>query len=182
MSVAKPSRDPRVIESRRRVHDAALAELVDVGYGGLTIDAIASRAGVARSTVYRHWSNVREVVTSALEARSVQPPPQSAEAPRDRVVALVTHLIEGVAGQGGSLTIALVAAAEADPELARVHRDDIATRFAALVAAVAEAAPDLDAELAASALAGAVTYRRLILGEPLRANDAASLVATVLGE
>lgn len=181
MGVAESGSDPRVVESRRRVHEAALAELVDVGYGGLTIDAIASRAGVARSTVYRHWSGVREVVVSALEARSTQPPPRPAEAPRERIVALVRHLIEALDGPGGSLAIALAGAAEGDPELARIHHADSARRFGALVGAVAEACPDVDAELAASALAGAVAYRRLVLGEPLTPADAEPLVALVLG-
>jgi len=181
MSVAKSPDDPRVIESHRRVHEAALAELVEVGYGGLTIDAIASTAGVARSTVYRHWGSVRDVVVSALEARSTQPPPQPAQAPRERVVALVGHLIEALAGPGGSLAIALAGAAEADPELARIHHADSARRFGALVEAVAQAAPDVEAHLAASALAGAVAYRRLVLGEPLTVPDAEPLVATVLG-
>jgi len=152
-----------------------------VGYGGLTIDAIASRAGVARSTVYRHWSGVRDVLVSALEARSTQPLPEPTQPPQERVVALVTHLIEALGGPGGSLAIALAGAAEADPELARIHHADSARRFGALVGAVAEAAPKLDAKLAASAMAGAVTYRRLVLGEPLTTADAEPLVATVLG-
>jgi len=181
MDVAQRDDDPRVIETRRRVHEAALAELVDVGYGGLTVDAIASRAGTARSTVYRHWSSVRDVVVSALEARSTQPPPQPPESPRDRVVTLITHLITALAGPGGSLAIALAGAAEADSELARIHHADSARRFEALVHAVAEAAPNRDPRFAASALAGAVTYQRLVLGEPLEPADAQSLVDTVLG-
>lgn len=180
MTVAKLP-DPRVVESQRRVHGAALAELIEVGYGGLTIDAIASRAGVARSTVYRHWGSVRDVVVSALRARSTQPLPQPTQSPRERVVALVAHLIEALGGTGGSLAIALAGAAETEPELARLHHADSARRFGALVAAVAEADPSVDAPLAASALAGAVAYRRLVLGQPLAAADAEPLVATVLG-
>ena len=181
MSVVKPP-DPRVVETRRRVHAAALAALVDVGYGGLTIDAIASRAGLARSTVYRHWSDVHAIVVSALEARSTQPPARSPETPRARVVALVAHLIDALGGAGGSLAIALAGAAEADPELARLHHADTARRFGALVDAVAAADPSIDARLAASALAGAVAYRRMVLGDPLAVTDADALVATVLGD
>jgi AcrR family transcriptional regulator len=173
--------DPRVTETRRRVHEAALGALVDVGYGGLTVDAIASRAGLARSTVYRHWSDVREIVVSALEARSTQPPARPAEPPRARVVSLVAHLIEALSGAGGSLAIALAGAAEADRELARLHHADSARRFDALVTAVAESDPGVDARLAASALAGAVAYRRMVLGEPLAVGDAEALVTTVLG-
>jgi AcrR family transcriptional regulator len=181
MSVAK-RQDARVVESRQRVHAAALAELVEVGYGGLTIDGIAHRAQVARSTVYRHWSNVHEIVVSALEARSTQPPSRSTDLPRERVVTLITHLIEALGGPGGSLAIALAGAAEADPELARLHYEDNARRLEALVAAVAEAAPGIDATLAASALAGAVACRRLLLGDPLTVTDAEAVVATVLGD
>jgi AcrR family transcriptional regulator len=180
MSVADTRNDPRVLESRRRVHRAALTKLIELGYGGLTIDAIASEAGVARSTVYRHWTSVRDVVVSAVEARSSQPPPHATQAPRERVVALVSHLIDALDGPGGSLALALASAAESEPELARIQHADTARRFAALVDAVAEAAPAADVELAASALAGAVTYRRLVLREPLSAADAEHLVRTVL--
>ncbi len=123
----------------------------------------------------------RDIVVSALEARSTQPRPQSTDAPRVRVVTLVRHLIQALEGSGGSLAIALAGAAEADAELARIHHADSGRRFGALVAAVADAAPAVDAELAASALAGAVVYRRLVLGAPLAPADADELVATVMG-
>jgi AcrR family transcriptional regulator len=181
MTVADRGDDPRVVDSRRRVHRAALTKLTALGYGGLTIDAIASEAGVARSTVYRHWGSVRDVVVSAVEARSTQPPPQPAQRPRDRVTSLVRHLIEALDGPGGALALALASAAESEPELARIQHADAARRFAALVDAVADLAPAADPELAASALAGAVAYRRLVLREPLDGSDAEALVAAVLG-
>jgi TetR/AcrR family transcriptional regulator, regulator of autoinduction and epiphytic fitness len=172
--------DARIVESRRRVHAAALAELVEVGYAGMTIDGIAARADVARSTVYRHWSNVRDIVVSALQARSEQPLPRADQTPRERVVALVGHLIDALNGPGGSLAVALAAAAETDPVLRQLHREDNSRRFTALVNAVSDAVPTVDAALAASALAGAVAYRRLILAEPLDTADAEALTSVVL--
>ena len=35
---------------------AALEELAEVGYGGFSIESLGRRSGVAKSTVYRHWS------------------------------------------------------------------------------------------------------------------------------
>ncbi len=49
---------------------ATLEELVAVGYGHLSFEGIARRAGVHRSTLYRHWSDKHELVTEALLARS----------------------------------------------------------------------------------------------------------------
>lgn len=96
-------------------------------------------------------------------------------------MALVAHLIEALDGPARSPAIALAGAAEAATELARLHDADSANRFEAFVAAVAEAAPSVDARLAASALVGAVAYRRLVLGEPLAPIDAEPLVGIVLG-
>ena len=47
--------DPRVVRSRRAVLDAATELLVEAGPRGVTVDAVAARSGVAKSTMYRHW-------------------------------------------------------------------------------------------------------------------------------
>lgn len=82
---------------------------------------------------------------------------------------------------------ALVEAAERDPTIAARFHDGNDRRRAALVDAVAagvragELRADLDPDLAALALAGAVTYRRLLTGEPLPADRVDPLVDLVLG-
>ncbi|MBN2623081.1 MAG: helix-turn-helix transcriptional regulator, partial [Acidimicrobiales bacterium] len=49
--------DPRIERSREQILAAAIDLLREVGYGGLTIEAVAARSGVAKSTIYRHWSS-----------------------------------------------------------------------------------------------------------------------------
>ena len=58
--------DPRIERSRRVILEAALAELGEVGYGALTIESVAARAGVGKSTIYRHWSGKLNLVEDAF--------------------------------------------------------------------------------------------------------------------
>jgi len=47
---------------------AVEAELAEHGYDGLTIDAVAARSGVHRTTVYRRWKTVAGLLVDLLEA------------------------------------------------------------------------------------------------------------------
>ncbi len=51
----------------RRVLDAALVELSDSGYAGLRMEAIASRAAVNKTTIYRRWPDRVALVTALVE-------------------------------------------------------------------------------------------------------------------
>jgi AcrR family transcriptional regulator len=47
---------------------AATELLVDAGPRGVTVDAVAERSGVAKSTLYRHWSSVNELLVDVMRA------------------------------------------------------------------------------------------------------------------
>lgn len=51
---------------RRAVRAATVAELTDRGYSGLTMEGVARRAGVHKTTVYRRWPDREALVTDAL--------------------------------------------------------------------------------------------------------------------
>src|ERR1700754_4708611 len=53
---------------RTAVLAAVEAELLDRGYDGLTVDAVAERSGVHRATVYRRWHDVGGLLADALDA------------------------------------------------------------------------------------------------------------------
>lgn len=53
-----------------QILDAALEVLAEAGYEGMTIDAVAARAGAARATVYRRWSTKADLAVDAVRHMS----------------------------------------------------------------------------------------------------------------
>src|ERR1700681_1258993 len=115
--------DPRVERSRHVIRGAALEELGEVGYGAFTIESVAARAGVGKSTIYRHWSDKLALIADAFETFHVQmvPSVESGSA-RERVVRLVHHVAEVVVDSTFSLCIpALIEGAERDRRVRAFH-------------------------------------------------------------
>ncbi|KIZ18613.1 TetR/AcrR family transcriptional regulator [Streptomyces natalensis] len=63
-----PDASRRSERSRRAIFDAALALVGEVGYDKLTIEGIASRAGVGKQTIYRWWPSKAAVLLDAFGA------------------------------------------------------------------------------------------------------------------
>jgi AcrR family transcriptional regulator len=69
--------DPRIERSRRVILRAAVEELGAVGYGAFTIESVAARAGVGKSTIYRLWSDRLALITDAFKTFHEQEEPDS---------------------------------------------------------------------------------------------------------
>ncbi|MEU8801862.1 TetR/AcrR family transcriptional regulator [Spirillospora sp. NPDC048819] len=65
----------RTARVRDAVREATLAELAEHGYPGLTVDGVAARSGVHKTTVYRRWGNAEGLVADALELAAGEPWP-----------------------------------------------------------------------------------------------------------
>jgi TetR/AcrR family transcriptional regulator, regulator of autoinduction and epiphytic fitness len=179
--------DPRVERSRRVILEAVLDELGDVGYGALTIEAVAARAGVGKSTIYRHWPGKLELVEDAFRTlkASVVVPDQGTL--RDRVVAVIEQVACLVAESTYSSCMpALIDAAERDPKVRDFHSRFSAERRDVLVGILRDAVETgelpatTDPELLADALVGPVLLRRLMLGQPVGPEIAPALVDQLL--
>lgn len=59
---------PRSIKSHQAILQAALALLAEVGFDGMSIEAIAARAGVGKTTIYRRYSSKEELLVDAIES------------------------------------------------------------------------------------------------------------------
>jgi AcrR family transcriptional regulator len=65
---ARPGR-PRDRQIDEAVLQATLAALDESGYGGLTLEAVARKAGTTKPAIYRRWPNRQRLVLSALGRR-----------------------------------------------------------------------------------------------------------------
>jgi len=73
-SVAQPVRVRRGAASvEKAILDAVIAELAEVGFGRLTFESIAERAGTGKSPLYRRWPDTTSLVIDALEHLRADP-------------------------------------------------------------------------------------------------------------
>jgi AcrR family transcriptional regulator len=194
--VAEPGRrpddeeqDPRVERSRRVILEAVLEELGRVGYGPLTIEAVAARAGVGKSTIYRHWPGKLALVEDAFRTLKAPIVALDGGSLRDRVVDLLSQVACLVEQSTYSACMpALIDAAERDPQVRDFHRRFSAERRGVLVemlrdaVAAGELPPDADAEVLADALVGTIMLRRLLMFEPFDPALVPELVDQLLPE
>lgn len=181
--------DPRVERSRQVILQAALDELGDVGYGTFRIESVAARAGVGKSTIYRHWPDKLALIADAFETFHVQMVPSTESgSPRERIESLVRHVAEVFVDSTFSVCIpALIEGAERDGRLRRFHHTYSADRRQSLIDVIAEGVATgdvpahLDPELTALALLGPIIYCRLMSHELFDPERASDLVETVLG-
>jgi AcrR family transcriptional regulator len=165
--------DPRVERSRRVILEAVLEELGAVGYGALTIEAVAARAGVGKSTIYRHWSGKLSLVEDAFRTLKAQALIPESGTLRERVVVFLEQLAGLVEESTYSACMpALIDAAERDPQVREFHCRFSTERRAVLVDVLREATtagelpPHTDPELLADALVGPIVMRRLMMHQP----------------
>jgi AcrR family transcriptional regulator len=58
---------PRSARSHQAILEATLELFAEVGLQGLSIEAIAERAGVGKTTIYRRWSSKEDMIKDALD-------------------------------------------------------------------------------------------------------------------
>lgn len=134
----------------------------------MTIEGVAARAGVAKTTVYRHWDSLGTLLLDAVKTViEPVPAPDTGDVRRD-LLDLLANLREVLWSPTGSAVVAIMAMAEHDRELARLHRELAEGRRVSMRTVLERAVergqigdgPDL--ELTVDRLAGPVLYRRLV--------------------
>ncbi|WP_433272336.1 TetR/AcrR family transcriptional regulator [Actinosynnema sp. CS-041913] len=177
---------PRITSS---ITEAVLDELVEKGYGRLSMEAVAKRAGVGKSALYRRWPAKQDMVIAVLSEFSVP----WAEVPdtgslRGDLLATVRAVRDWLAHpRFATILPDLTAEAARNPALAAAIQATIGEPRRALGAATlrravdrGELPTDLDVDLALDLLAAPVYWRLNVRRAPVEPDYLDELVDHVL--
>ena len=118
-------RGGRSLDSSRDLvlREAALALLAEVGYDRLTMDAVAARAGAAKTTIYRRWRDKAELVVDALDSLKGVPEVPDTGSLREDLHAMAEQIAGAESQFGARMTIGMVNAVAHDAGLRRVFQE-----------------------------------------------------------
>lgn len=140
------------------------------GFGGVTIEGIAARAGVAKQTIYRWWSSKVDILLDTLiddSSRQLAIPDtgSAVESTRRYLRSLARFLVKEPAGK---VMLALIGDAQHDAEMARTFHQryvdpqrDSEREMLARGITSGELSGELDIDAALDALCGPIVYRAL---------------------
>ncbi|PSK95877.1 TetR family transcriptional regulator [Murinocardiopsis flavida] len=172
--------DPRILRSRERILAAAAELVAEHGIAGIGVEHIAKHSGVAKTTIYRHWPTLPELLIAALDRALPDAPsaPDTGDPARD-VAGYLSALGASFDQRSAALVASLGAAARSDPAFAELNRAFVRQRREPLRALLAGAGySGVDTLLAA--LGGAVFYWLIVTNEPVTREAVDELVRRVL--
>jgi AcrR family transcriptional regulator len=180
---------PRSSETELAILQATRELLVEAGVRGLTIEKVAARAAVAKTTIYRRWRDKDElalaVVLDMVEQVVMLPDLGNTRA---ELLAFVNAAVD-VLGSTlmGRVMQGLVSDLATDAELAQAFRERVVSVRDAEVERLVERGiargdlrPDTRPETAHELLIGPVYYRLLLTGQPLDRAFAERIVEAVM--
>jgi len=157
---------PRSIEADQAILRATLDLLAEVGYQSISIEAIAARAGVGKTTIYRRYTSKEEIVADAIESlREDLPIPNTGNFWED-VDILTDYAAQKIDSPLGRQTLALIiSTASSNPQFAQVYktkylklRREAFTQVLERAKSRGEIEKDADIDLIIDILSGAIYY------------------------
>lgn len=118
----KPPGRPRSAQSHQAMLRATLELLAEVGFNAMSMDAIAARAGVGKTTIYRRYASKEELVADAIEnVREEIILPDTGTLWGD-IEALIQNAAQITLSPMGRQTVAMIInSASSDPQFAQLY-------------------------------------------------------------
>jgi AcrR family transcriptional regulator len=112
----------RSVEAHRRALEAAAGVVAERGLEGLTVDEVAIRSGVAKTTIYRHWPSRLALAVDAFQScKPTMPTPNSGDLRADLIGCFSQLVAVSAVPQMRKMFVALLHASAQDRELERLH-------------------------------------------------------------
>ncbi|MEJ3744993.1 TetR/AcrR family transcriptional regulator [Actinomycetes bacterium KLBMP 9797] len=119
--------------SRRSLDDvlnacraAVLAEVAETGLGRLAVEGVARRAGVAKTSVYRHWPSIEELLLDALShAHPVEVATPGGGNLRADLMRSLEQLVDWLGGPTAPAVAAILSERQRRPDLVEALYDRV---------------------------------------------------------
>lgn len=188
--VERPPGRPRSEEAHRAILDAAIDLFIEQGFEALSIEGVAARAGVGKTTIYRRWESKEDLLIAAMNEVIFDVEVTDTGSLREDLVGVAVNIQKIFSSsKGGPMFARMVPYMVADTPLGRAHHERIiGPRFARLDGIVTrgigrgELRPDVNPEMVRALMVGPVlmwmlTHQLTQKGIKKRAEE---LVDTVL--
>lgn len=178
---------PQGDEVKIAILKAANELLENEGYSGFTIEAVAARAGAARSTIYRWWPTRGALAMAGfLSETAPKIAYRHTKSPMSDLKQQIMLVAEVYSGKVGRTISAIVAQGQGDPETLKALLDgyvrprrDEAKLVLKRGIECGELRRDIDLDVVVDALYGAIWYRILVPHAPITVKWAAKLTDQV---
>ena len=168
---------PRSEEARRKAIEAATDLIVERGVAALTIEEVAARSGVAKTTIYRHWPERPGLILDTVRESFQHVGTPDTGSLRGDLMAFFGGLVRAdLSGKVGRLMPCLIDAASRDPEMELLLERLGEERQAPIMAIVARAQErgelpdDLDQRVVIGSIVGPIVFRKVMQRQPVDAS------------
>ncbi|MCC3380659.1 TetR/AcrR family transcriptional regulator [Paenibacillus farraposensis] len=166
---------PRNVETQNSILSASYDLLLEGGFGAVTVEKIAERAGVSKATIYKWWPNKAAVVIDGFLAAAAErlPIPDTGSAFQDLLIH-ATNVTRFMLSREGTIITELIGEGQFDAGLAEAYQTRYihprrleARQLLERGIRSGELKDKLDIELSIDLIYGPIFYRLLVTGGPL---------------
>jgi AcrR family transcriptional regulator len=180
---------PRDSAATASILQAAMDIAEERGFDRLSVESVAARAGVAKTTIYRRWPNVWAILMDAFIADVARLAPiEQRGSARETLAESIRLMARAFRGRQGKVLRSLLGRAQAEPGLVEAYwsrwvepRRKLAREVIRLGVASGELRAGLDEDIVLDALYGALYHRLTIPYAPLSDGYVEALVDSVFG-
>jgi AcrR family transcriptional regulator len=181
--------DDRVRRSKETVLSVTSELLTESGLGGVSVDEVSRRSGVAKTTIYRHWPTRSDLVLEACSQMSTTHEVPDTGSLEGDITALLTSIAKLLStARWSSVLPSIIDAAERDPDIAKIHgriQMGHAIPFQEVIARAmrrGEIPKTADPKAMIATLLGPLFYRRWFSREPLDDKFVKGIIKNVMGQ
>ena len=179
---------PRSCEADAAILDAATELFCELGYDGLSVEGVAAKAGVAKTTIYRRYPTKLDLVMAASIHMSADKVPalETGELRADLIAIVQSYVHMLTETSVGRAIPMMIVAKIQNPELAAAHDAFVASRRSISIGVIRRAMDrgDLpagtDPELVSDLLTGPILLRVFVTGQPVTPRYVEELVDAIL--